>query len=62
MTSVIFDANDQDVGKIIKVKIKKSNQHTLFGESLNKLEKSGINLIIQSKKYSIIIKICLFRK
>ena len=39
MTSVIFDANDRDVGKIIKVKIKKSNQHTLFGESLNKLEK-----------------------
>ena len=39
MTSVIFDANDRDVGKIIKVKIKKSNQHTLFGESSNKLEK-----------------------
>ena len=39
MTSVIFDANDQDVGKIIKVKINKSNQNTLFGESLNKFEK-----------------------
>ena len=39
MTSVIFDGNDQDVGNIIKVKIDKSNQNTLFGESLNKLEK-----------------------
>ena len=39
MTSVIFDGNDQDVGNIIKVKINKSNQNTLFGESLNNLEK-----------------------
>ena len=39
MTSVIFDGNDQDVGNIIKVKVDKSNQNTLFGESLNKLEK-----------------------
>ena len=39
MTSVIFDGNDQDVGKIIKVKINNSNQNTLFGESLKKSEK-----------------------
>ena len=39
MTSVIFDGNDQDVGNIIKVKIDKSNQNTLFGASLNNLEK-----------------------
>ena len=39
MTSVIFDGNDQDVGNIIKVKIKKNNQNTLFGDSLNNLEK-----------------------
>ncbi len=39
MTSVIFDGNDQDVGNIIKVKINKSNQNTLFGNSLNNLEK-----------------------
>ena len=39
MTSVIFDGNDQDVGNIIKVKIDKSNQNTLFGDSLNNLEK-----------------------
>ena len=32
MTSVIFNANDEDVGKIAKVKINKSNQNTLFGE------------------------------
>ena len=36
MTSVIFDGNDQDVGKIVKVKINYSNQNTLFGERLNK--------------------------
>ena len=39
MTSVIFDGNDQDVGNIIKVKINNSNQNTLFGESLKKIEK-----------------------
>ena len=39
MTSVIFDGNDRDVGNIIKVKIDKSNQNTLFGVSLNNLEK-----------------------
>tara|TARA_B100000965_G_scaffold198061_1_gene165345 strand:- start:269 stop:1597 length:1329 start_codon:yes stop_codon:yes gene_type:complete len=32
MTPVIFDGNDQDVGKIVKVKINKSNRNTLFGE------------------------------
>ena len=36
MTSVIFDANDEDVGKIVKVKIKNSNKNTLFGEKLYK--------------------------
>ena len=39
MTSVVFDGTDQDVGNIIKVKINNSNQNTLFGESLKKLEK-----------------------
>ena len=39
MTPVIFDGNDQDVGKIIKVKINNSNQNTLFGTSLKKSEK-----------------------
>ena len=36
MTSVIFDANHTDVGKIVKVKIKKSNQNTLFGNIVKK--------------------------
>ena len=36
MTSVIFDGNDEDVGKVVKVKINKSNQNTLFGEILRK--------------------------
>ena len=39
MTSVIFDGNENDLGKITKVKINKSNQNTLFGESLNGSEK-----------------------
>ena len=37
------------MGKIIKVKIKKSN-HILYLVSLNKLEKSGINLNNTIKK------------
>ena len=32
MTSVIFDGNKESIGKIVKVKINKSNQNTLFGE------------------------------
>ena len=36
MTPVVFDANDEDVGNIIKVKINNSNQNTLFGEGLYK--------------------------
>ncbi len=39
MTSVIFNGNDQEVGSVIKVKIKNSNQNTLFGISTNILEK-----------------------
>ncbi len=36
MTPVIFDGNYQDVGKIVQVKINKSNQNTLFGETIKK--------------------------
>ena len=39
MTSVIFDGNNDDVGKVIKVRINASNQNTLFGESLNNSKK-----------------------
>ena len=39
MTSVIFDGNDNDVGNVIKVKINKSNQNTLFGQSLSETNK-----------------------
>ena len=38
MTSVIFNANDDDVGKIVKVKINKSNQNTLFGEIIRNIK------------------------
>ena len=39
MTSVIFDGNDNDVGNVIKVKINKSNQNTLFGQSISETNK-----------------------
>jgi tRNA-2-methylthio-N6-dimethylallyladenosine synthase len=32
MTSVFFNGTDDLIGKIVKVKIKSSNQNTLFGE------------------------------
>ena len=35
MTSVIFDGNKNDIGKIVDVKIKQSNRSTLFGEKIN---------------------------
>ena len=38
MTPVIFDGNYQDIGNIVKVKINYSNQNTLFGEKLKKIE------------------------
>ena len=31
LSPVIFNANENDIGKIINVKIEKSNQNTLFG-------------------------------
>ncbi len=36
MTSVIFNGNHKDIGKIVKVRINKSNQNTLFGEMIEK--------------------------
>ena len=39
MTSVIFDGTDEDIGRVIKVKINKSNRNTLFGEKVSKSEK-----------------------
>ena len=35
MTSVILDGNKSDIGKIVQVKIQKSNRSTLFGEVIN---------------------------
>ena len=32
MTSVIFNGNKNDIGKIVKVRIKKSNRNSLLGE------------------------------
>ena len=40
MTSVIFDANYDEVGKIVKVNVNKSNQNTLFGKNIQKTESS----------------------
>ncbi len=39
MTPVIFEGNESDIGNIVKVKIMESNQNTLFGKSLKKIEK-----------------------
>ena len=35
MTSVIINGNKSDIGKIVQVKIQKSNRSTLFGEVIN---------------------------
>ena len=35
MTSVIFDGNKSDIGKIVQVRIKQSNRSTLFGNKIN---------------------------
>jgi len=34
MTSVLFSGSDDLIGKVVKVKIKNSNQNTLFGEAI----------------------------
>ena len=38
MTPVIFNGKREDIGKIISVKIKKTNRSTLFGEKVNNLD------------------------
>ena len=35
MTSVVFNGNKNDIGKIVQVKIKHSNRSTLFGKKIN---------------------------
>ncbi len=37
MTSVIFNGKESDIGKILKVKIEKSNRSTLFGKKIETL-------------------------
>ena len=39
MTSVIFNGNRSDIGKIVQVKIKQSNRSTLFGVKINNSSK-----------------------
>ena len=41
MTSVLFNGNDDLIGKIIKVKIFKSNQNSLLGEVVSTANKKG---------------------
>ena len=38
MTSVIFNGKKNDIGKIVKVRIKDSNRNTLFGEVITNLD------------------------
>ena len=35
MTSVIFNGKEDDIGKIVQVKIRTSNRTTLFGDLIN---------------------------
>ena len=35
MTSVILDGKKNDIGKVLKVKIDRSNSNTLFGKIIN---------------------------
>ena len=37
MTSVIFNGKEEDIGKILPVKITNSNRTTLYGEIINEL-------------------------
>tara|TARA_Y100000022_G_scaffold196658_2_gene203968 strand:+ start:553 stop:1926 length:1374 start_codon:yes stop_codon:yes gene_type:complete len=39
MTSVLFNGSDELIGKIVNVKIKNSNQNTLFGEAIDSEDK-----------------------
>ena len=39
MTSVLFNGNDDLIGKIVKVKIQSSNRNTLFGEVIDQSNK-----------------------
>ena len=41
MTSVLFNGNDDLIGKIVKVKIQNSNQNTLFGEVIRSIKSKG---------------------
>ena len=38
MTPVIFEGNEKEVGKIVKIKINKSNRNTLFGKVIDNLD------------------------
>ena len=38
MTPVIFEGNEKDVGKILEIKINKSNRNTLFGKMIDNLD------------------------
>jgi tRNA-2-methylthio-N6-dimethylallyladenosine synthase len=39
MTSVIFDGNTENIGKIVQVKITNSNQNSLFGKLIENSKK-----------------------
>jgi 2-methylthioadenine synthetase len=38
MTPVIFEGNEKDFGKILEIKINKSNRNTLFGKMIDNLD------------------------
>ena len=38
LNSVIFDGNESYIGKLIKVKVEKSNQNSLFGKVIDEMK------------------------
>ena len=38
LSSVLFEGNESHIGKLIKVNIEKSNQNSLFGKVIDKME------------------------
>ena len=39
LNSVLFEGEDKYIGKIVNIKIKKTNRNTLFGEVVNQSKK-----------------------
>ena len=58
MTSIIFNGNKSDIGKIVKVRIKESNRNSLFGEIVSNSNQkvADLHLILNKKMIKKIMK------